>query len=87
MEIYAILAFLVFLNHWTAFLPQDLWKSIGITAIFACRRKRVHFHKNNGNHAKLYNIMQNVVSSRIAKNLHELLIFNVIYAAGNLDIP
>ena len=37
-----------FWGHWAGFLPQDLWKSIGITAIFACRRKRLHFHKNNG---------------------------------------
>ena len=53
VEIYAILAFIVFLMHWTAFLPQDLWKSIGITAIFACRRKRLHLQKNHGNHVKL----------------------------------
>ena len=46
VEIYATLAFIVFFNHWTTFLPQDLWKSIGITAISACRRKRLHFHKN-----------------------------------------
>ena len=45
------------------------------------------FSQNNGNYAKLYNIMQNVVSSRITQNSHKFLIFNRIYAARNLDIP
>ena len=87
MEIYAILAFIVFLQ------PLDCISTPGPMEIywnycyFCMPAQTRTFSQNDVNHAKLYNIMQNVVSSRIAQNLHELLIFSMIYAAGNLDIP
>ena len=87
MEIYVILALIVFLK------PLDCISAPGPMEIywnycyFCMPAQRLHFHKNDENYAKRYNIMQNVVSSRITQNSHKLLIFSRIYTARNLDIP
>ena len=87
VEIYVIFTFIVFWGHWAEFLPQDLWKSIGITAIFACRRKHLNFHKNHGNHVKLKISMQNIVFQQNHTGIHIFFVFSRIHIAGGLDIP
>ena len=84
MEIYAVLTFIVFLQ------PLDCISAPGPMGIywdycyFCMPAQTPTFSQNDGNYAKLYIFMQNVLSSRITQDLHKSLILVGFTQPGTL---